>query len=65
MKSALSQSEALPQGPFSGDPISIKGLEDEKGVVNDYGPCAWEMQGLPLLEHYRRLLDLWWCDYPP
>ncbi len=40
-ESALSNSEAPLQGPFSGVPTFIKGLEDEKGVVNDHGSRAY------------------------
>ncbi len=39
--SALSTAEVPPQGPFSGVPTLIKGIEDEKGVVNDYGSRAY------------------------
>jgi amidase len=38
---ALSKSEAPPRGPFSGVPTFIKGLEDEKGVINDHGSRAY------------------------
>ena len=38
---ALSKTEAPPPGPFSGVPTFIKGLEDEKGVVNDFGSRAY------------------------
>jgi amidase len=40
-ESALSKSEAPSRGPFSGVPTFIKGLEDEKGVVNDHGSRAY------------------------
>ncbi len=40
-ESALSRSEAPPRGPFFGVPTFIKGLEDEKGVVNDQGSRAY------------------------
>ena len=41
-QSALSRSEAPTQGPFSGVPTFIKGLADEKGVVNDQGSRAYQ-----------------------
>ncbi len=40
-EAALSKSEAPSRGPFSGVPTFIKGLEDEKGVVNDHGSRAY------------------------
>ncbi len=40
-ESAVGKSEAPPRGPFSGAPTFIKGLEDEKGVVNDFGSRAY------------------------
>jgi Asp-tRNA(Asn)/Glu-tRNA(Gln) amidotransferase A subunit family amidase len=50
-ESALSKSEAPPRGPFSGVPTFIKGLEDEKGVVNDHGSRAAPTNGLGLNLH--------------
>ena len=37
-ESALSKAEAPSSGPFCGVPTFIKGLEDEKDVVNDQSP---------------------------
>ena len=39
--SALRTAAVPPQGPFSGVPTLIKGIENEKGVVNDYGSRAY------------------------
>ena len=39
--SATSEAEQPGTGPFAGVPTFVKGLDDEAGVVNDYGSVAY------------------------